>query len=201
MAALWSSCVISCRTQAVELHPFIPTSSTTFALQMFDFSSVRPKFELTSIYQWCDADISAVNNPDYWNIKEKSLQGLPWNLVGLAAILILFYFLIICCEIDRAVWLFAGVFSKNSRGRIWQPCSVMDWNVRSAYGERRGKARGTAKPELFFETPWKLGWWLNKAFSPPKVQQQQQKIWSENKSLFFFLAEYHHIFLVHFGWL
>lgn len=85
MAALWSSCVISCRAQALELHPFIPTSST-FSLQMFDSSSVRPKFELTSMYQWCDTDISAVKNPDYWNITEQSLQGLPWNLVGLAAI-------------------------------------------------------------------------------------------------------------------
>lgn len=79
-----------------------------------------------------------------------------------------------------------GCFSKSSRGRIWQPGSVMDWNVRSAYGERREKARGTAKPELSFETPWKLGWWLNKAFSPPKVQQKQQKIWTENKPFFFF---------------
>lgn len=116
-------------------------------------------------------------------LKRKARKVSPGILLAWLQFL---FFKIICCKIDRAVQLFSGVFSKNSRGRIWQPCSVMDWNVRSAYGERRKKARGKAKPELFFETPLKLGWWLNKAFSPPKVQQQQQKIWSENKSLFFF---------------
>lgn len=101
-------------------------------------------------------------------LKRKACRVSPGILL---AWLNAFFFkiLIICCKIDEDGTPEGG--SDRS--------SVMDWNVTSAYGERREKARGTAKPELFFETPWKLGWWLNKAFSPPKVQQQQQKnlIW------------------------
>lgn len=58
-----------------------------------------------------------------------------------------FYFF--SCRIDRAVQLFLVVFSKNSRGRIWQPCSMMYWHVSTAYGERRKKTREKPKPEHF----------------------------------------------------
>lgn len=39
--------------------------------------------------------------------------------------------------------------NNSSRGRIWQPCSMMYWHVRTAYGGRRKKSREKPKLEIF----------------------------------------------------